>query len=75
MQILFYISDYRLNPQLKKSCQMDIPKFCSEIIHNSKQDEDLEGKVINCLKKQFVRRVSFSLFCCQKHIYLTNVLC
>lgn len=53
------VSDFRLNPQLKKSCQMDIPKFCSEILHNSKQDEELEGKVINCLKKQFVRRVSF----------------
>ncbi|CAE1332042.1 GLG1 [Acanthosepion pharaonis] len=50
-------NDFRLNPQLKKSCQMDIPKFCSEIVHNSKQDEELEGKVINCLKKQFVRRM------------------
>ncbi|KAK6184750.1 hypothetical protein SNE40_007151 [Patella caerulea] len=52
-------NDYRLNPQLRKSCRQDIPKFCKDILKTQKNDEDLEGKVINCLKKQYaVKRLS-----------------
>ncbi|XP_033755348.1 Golgi apparatus protein 1-like [Pecten maximus] len=51
--------DYRLNPSLKKSCKMDINKFCGELVQTEKNDVELEGKVINCLKKQFaVNRLS-----------------
>ncbi|GAB1597551.1 Golgi apparatus protein 1-like [Argonauta hians] len=50
-------TDYRLNPQLHHSCKLDINKFCYQIVANSKKDEDLEGKVINCLKKQFVHQM------------------
>ncbi|XP_050395779.1 Golgi apparatus protein 1 isoform X2 [Patella vulgata] len=52
-------NDYRLNPQLRKLCRQDIPKFCKDILKTQKNDEDLEGKVINCLKKQYaVKRLS-----------------
>ncbi|KAL8590638.1 hypothetical protein ACOMHN_011074 [Nucella lapillus] len=51
--------DYRLNPLLQKSCQQDIPKFCSDVIVRSSNDAKLEGKVINCLKQQFaIKRLS-----------------
>ncbi|XP_064467389.1 Golgi apparatus protein 1-like [Ornithodoros turicata] len=50
-------SDYRLNPRLQKSCRMDIAKFCSNIVlEKDGKDTELEGKVIQCLKIQFVRR-------------------
>lgn len=47
-------NDYRLNPRLKTACQRDVPKFCAEIIDKHRSDEQLEGKVIACLKKQYV---------------------
>jgi Golgi apparatus protein 1 len=48
-------NDYRLNPRLKSACERDIPKFCAEIIETHKTDEQqLEGKVIACLKRQYV---------------------
>ncbi|XP_076470547.1 Golgi apparatus protein 1-like isoform X2 [Babylonia areolata] len=53
--------DYRLNPLLQKSCQQDIPKFCSDVIVKNSNDGKLEGKVINCLKQQFpIKRLSSS---------------
>ena len=47
-------TDYRLNPRLKSACERDVPKFCAEIIIKHRSDEQLEGKVIACLKKQYV---------------------
>ncbi|CAN0329147.1 Golgi apparatus protein 1 [Lampetra fluviatilis] len=51
-QIVQY-SDYRLNPILKKSCKGDIPKFCKAVLEQEKNDEELEGKVISCLKLKY----------------------
>lgn len=45
--------DYRLNPDLRKSCQPDIRKFCGKVIDHANPDEELEGKVIACLKVKF----------------------
>jgi hypothetical protein len=50
-------SDYRLNPLLQKGCQQDIPKFCGDILKLEQNDAELEGKVIDCLKKQFANKV------------------
>ncbi|XP_054162657.1 Golgi apparatus protein 1-like [Oppia nitens] len=47
-------SDYRLNPQLKTACEKDVPKFCAKVLDEHPNDEQLEGKVIACLKKQYV---------------------
>ena len=43
-------TDYRLNPDLKKACQPDIKKFCSNVVLHANPDEELEGKVVVCLK-------------------------
>lgn len=45
--------DFRFNPALQKSCKTNIATFCSQIVMTLKQDEELDGKVINCLKNKF----------------------
>lgn len=47
-------SDYRLNPRLKSACERDVPKFCGQLIDKQQSDEQFEGRVIACLKKQYV---------------------
>uniref|UniRef100_A0A8C4QBS8 Golgi apparatus protein 1 n=1 Tax=Eptatretus burgeri TaxID=7764 RepID=A0A8C4QBS8_EPTBU len=46
-------SDYRLNPALKRACRADIPKFCKSLLDHEKNDHELEGKVISCLKMKY----------------------
>ncbi|XP_039618340.1 Golgi apparatus protein 1 [Polypterus senegalus] len=46
-------SDYRLNPVLRKACKADIPKFCESILIKAKDDSELEGQVISCLKLKY----------------------
>lgn len=46
--------DYRLNPRIKIGCKKEINKYCSEMIIHSKPDELLDGKVVSCLKKQYL---------------------
>uniref|UniRef100_A0A671RUE9 Golgi apparatus protein 1 n=1 Tax=Sinocyclocheilus anshuiensis TaxID=1608454 RepID=A0A671RUE9_9TELE len=46
-------TDYRLNPVLRKACKADIPKFCQGILSNAKDDNELEGQVISCLKLKY----------------------
>ncbi|XP_052816118.1 Golgi apparatus protein 1-like [Mya arenaria] len=45
--------DYRINPSLAKSCKMDIRKFCSDVIKENSNDKEMEGKVINCLRRKY----------------------
>ena len=54
----FWYPDYRLNPTLQKSCRMDIPKFCKAELAEQTKDQEMEGKIINCLKIQFRKHVS-----------------
>ena len=52
-------SDFRLNIELQKACRLDMPKFCKEIMDNAQgQDEEIEGKMLNCLKQYFPKNVS-----------------
>lgn len=51
------ILDYRLNPVLRKACKADIPKFCQNILNNAKDDNELEGQVISCLKLKYADQV------------------
>ncbi|KAL2762147.1 Golgi apparatus protein 1 isoform 3 precursor [Daubentonia madagascariensis] len=46
-------TDYRLNPVLRKACKADIPKFCHGILTKAKDDSELEGQVISCLKLRY----------------------
>lgn len=36
---------------------MDIPKFCKSVLSTQKNDEELQGKVVTCLRKQFIVKV------------------
>ncbi|KAK3610023.1 hypothetical protein CHS0354_032371 [Potamilus streckersoni] len=49
--------DYRLNPSLQSSCKMDIEKFCKSVVDNNKDDQSMEGEVIQCLKQRFVKKL------------------
>jgi len=42
---------------LAKACRLDIPKFCKEEIANAERNEEYEGKIINCLKVSFIKKV------------------
>lgn len=45
--------DFRFNPALQKACKSNIAQFCSTILIALKDNEELNGKVINCLKDKF----------------------
>lgn len=45
--------DFRFNPILQKSCKSNIAQYCSQIVMTLKQDEEMNGAVINCLKNKF----------------------
>ena len=57
---VIFLVDFRLNPSLMKRCKLDIPKFCKDI--NIEEDTELEGKVIHCLKQEYVRKASILEF-------------
>uniref|UniRef100_A0A671NWL9 Golgi apparatus protein 1 n=1 Tax=Sinocyclocheilus anshuiensis TaxID=1608454 RepID=A0A671NWL9_9TELE len=50
-------TDYRLNPVLRKACKADIPKFCLNVLNNAKDDNELEGQVISCLKLKYADQI------------------
>ncbi|XP_063053425.1 Golgi apparatus protein 1 [Engraulis encrasicolus] len=46
-------TDFRLNPVLRKACKADIPKFCQSVLNKARDDNELEGQVISCLKLKY----------------------
>lgn len=44
--------DYRFNPRLQEACSKNIADFCTKIVATEK-NEELNGKVIQCLKTKF----------------------
>ena len=47
--------DARLNPSLWKSCTRDINAYCGQEFRDLEtQSDELNGKVLQCLKKSFV---------------------
>lgn len=59
MYLSFSALDYRLNPVLRKACKADIPKFCHGILTKAKDDSELEGQVISCLKLRYADQVNW----------------
>lgn len=57
MFLTLFALDYRLNPVLRKACKADIPKFCHGILTKAKEDSELEGQVISCLKLRYADQV------------------
>lgn len=66
--------DYRLNPVLRKACKADIPKFCQNILNRAKDDTELEGQVISCLKLKYADQVSSAeaVLGCAEQLPLNN---
>lgn len=46
-------TDYRFNPLLQEACKKNIIEYCSKIVATAKQNEELNGKVVECLKVKF----------------------
>lgn len=62
--------DYRFNPLLQEACAQNIASFCTKIVADAKQNEELNGVVIDCLKNKF--REGLLTLTCQKQ--MTEVL-
>lgn len=52
-RLILQNQDYRFNPELQQSCSKDIADYCTKVVVEAKEDEELNGKVINCLKQKF----------------------
>ncbi|XP_037933089.1 Golgi apparatus protein 1 isoform X2 [Teleopsis dalmanni] len=46
-------TDFRFNPKLQQACGQNIDRYCSDIIATAQPNEELNGKVIHCLKDKF----------------------
>ncbi|XP_017955612.1 Golgi apparatus protein 1 isoform X2 [Drosophila navojoa] len=46
-------TDFRFNPTLQSACGKNIDRYCSNIVIQSQPNEELNGKVIKCLKEKF----------------------
>ena len=45
--------DYRFNPKLQEACKSNIAAYCTSVVASAKKNEELNGKVVNCLKAKF----------------------
>jgi Golgi apparatus protein 1 len=55
-RIMVQNKDFRLNPTLWKACFSDVQKQCAhEVANINNLDVNLNGQVLKCLKKSFVR--------------------
>ncbi|CAG5117646.1 unnamed protein product, partial [Candidula unifasciata] len=61
--------DFRLNPHLQKACKLDIPKFCPQVYkEGAHKDGELEGQVIDCLKKIYASKTKTLTKDCEHEI-------
>jgi len=52
-RLILMNQDYRFNSELQQSCSKNIAEFCLKVVAEGKENEELNGLVINCLKKRF----------------------
>lgn len=52
-RLILQNQDFRFNPDLQQACSKDIADYCTRIVAEAKENEELNGKVINCLKQKF----------------------
>lgn len=45
--------DYRYNPKLQAACSDNIAEFCTPIVAKARRNEELNGKVVECLRTRF----------------------
>lgn len=73
-----FVVDIRLNPALYIPCKQDIHQFCEKELNSAADDESLHGRVIECLKLEYVKgqnSVSCILFLSllQKKYYIKTI--
>ena len=56
------VADVRLNPILEKHCHDDINKLCADELNQLKPGKESGGKVLLCLRQQYVKKVR-QFFC------------
>ncbi|XP_017001881.2 Golgi apparatus protein 1 isoform X1 [Drosophila takahashii] len=60
-------TDFRFNPSLQSACGKNIDRYCSNIVASALPNEELNGKVIHCLKDKF-RQSALDEPCAQEMI-------
>ncbi|SPP77134.1 Golgi apparatus protein 1 isoform X1 [Drosophila guanche] len=60
-------TDFRFNPSLQSACGKNIDSYCSNIVASALPNEELNGKVIHCLKDKF-RQSALDESCAQEMI-------
>ncbi|XP_020816562.1 Golgi apparatus protein 1 isoform X1 [Drosophila serrata] len=60
-------TDFRFNPSLQTACGKNIDRYCSNIVASALPNEELNGKVIHCLKDKF-RQSALDEPCAQEMI-------
>ncbi|EDV97363.1 Golgi apparatus protein 1 isoform X2 [Drosophila grimshawi] len=60
-------TDFRFNPSLQNACGKSINLYCSKIVNTAQPNEELNGKVIKCLKDKF-RQSKLDNKCAQEMI-------
>ncbi|EDW70463.1 Golgi apparatus protein 1 isoform X2 [Drosophila virilis] len=60
-------TDFRFNPTLQMACGKNIDRYCSNIVATAQPNEELNGKVIKCLKDKF-RQSKLDRPCAQEMI-------
>jgi Golgi apparatus protein 1 len=52
-RLILQNQDFRFNSDLQQACLKDIGDYCTRIVAEAKENEEMNGKVINCLKQKF----------------------
>ncbi|XP_017101491.2 Golgi apparatus protein 1 isoform X2 [Drosophila bipectinata] len=60
-------TDFRFNPSLQSACGKNIDRYCSSIVASAVPNEELNGKVIQCLKDKF-RQSALDEQCAQEMV-------
>uniref|UniRef100_A0A1A9W503 Golgi apparatus protein 1 n=1 Tax=Glossina brevipalpis TaxID=37001 RepID=A0A1A9W503_9MUSC len=60
-------TDFRFNPSLQLHCGKNIDRYCSDIVAKAQPNEELNGKVVQCLKDKF-RKFLLDAECSQEMV-------
>lgn len=70
-RIIQHTKDYRMRPRLQKACEMDMKKFCANVLLQGDVESTkdfLEGSVVQCLQDKFVQSPDYLSAACKREI-------
>lgn len=73
-RIIQHTRDYRLRPRLQKACELDLKKFCGDVLLNAHREttkDFLEGQVIQCLQDKVVQDPDSLSDSCKEEMQIT----